>query len=232
MIMDSLFNTYKIASFIKEANSGIDENAITPVTFYNFLRLNKVVNNERNISNQIFEDSLDFTKNWECDKHREVRELVRYAVSKMFDTRRLSFLGSKIASFEVTSNDINRTNRKKRNILIPIQETFVFNNILYSVFVFNTNKERLFHFDAIKMGVYEYPILLNKICESYKVSSITCSSEDENNEKIRTIDNVMPLIVFYNRDLKDISIINSNSLFSFNTYVNLLIEKVFANEEN
>ena len=90
----------------------------------------------------------------------------------------------------------------------------------------------MFHFDAIKMGVYEYPILLNKICESYKVSSIACNSEDENDGKIRTIDNVMPLIVFYNRDLKDISILNSNSLFSFNTYVNLLIEKVFAHEEN
>ena len=230
--MNSLFNTYKIASFIKEADSGIDENAITPVTFYNFLRLNKVVNNERNISNQIFENSLDFTMNWESDKYREVRELVRYAASKMFDMRRLSFLGSKIASFGVTSNDIHHVDKKKRNILIPIQETFVFNNILYSVFVFNTNKERLLHFDAIKMGVYEYPILLNKICESYKVSSIACNSKDENDEKIRRISSVMPLIVFYNRDLKDISILNSNSLFSFNTYVNLLIEKVFANEEN
>ena len=223
--MNSLFNTYKIASFIKEANSGIDENAITPVTFYNFLRLNKVVNNERNISNQIFEDSLDFTMNWESDKYREVRELVRYAASKMFDTRRLNFLGSKIASFEVTSNDIHHVDKKKRNILIPIQETFVFNNILYSVFVFNTNKERLLHFDAIKMGVYEYPILLNKICESYNISTTY-------DEKIHTTTNVTPLIVFYNRDLKDISILNSNSLFSFNTYVNLLIEKVFANEEN
>lgn len=230
--MNSLFNTYKIADFIKEANSGIDKNAITPVTFYNFLRFNKVVNNERNISNQIFEDSLDFTINWESDKHREVRELIKYAVSKIFDTRRLNFLGSKIASFEVTSNDIHRINRKKRNILIPIQETFVFNNILYSVFVFNTNKDRLFHFDAIKMGVYEYPILLNKICESYNTLSVACNSRDENDKKIRTINNVMPLIVFYNRDLKDISILNSNSLFSFNTYVNLLIEKVFANEKN
>lgn len=230
--MNSLFNTYKIADFIKEADSGIDKNAITPVTFYNFLRFNKVVNNEKNISNQIFEDSLDFTKNWESDKHREVRELIRYAASKIFDTRRLNFLGSKIALFEVASNNVYHTDRKKYNILIPIQETFVFNNILYSVFVFNTNKDRLFHFDAIKMGVYEYPILLNKICESYRVSSIACDSKDENDEKIRTIYNVIPLIVFYNRDLKDISILNSSSLFSFNTYVNLLIEKVFAHEEN
>lgn len=231
--MNSLFNTYKIADFIKETDSGIDKNAITPVTFYNFLRFNKVVNNEKNISNQTFEDSIDFTINWESDKHREVREFIRYAVSKIFDTRRLNFLGSKIASFEVISNNIiNHVNKKKRNILIPIQETFVFNNILYSVFVFNTNKDRLFHSDVIKMGVYEYPILLNKICELYRISSITCSSKDENDEKIRTINNVMPLIIFYNRDLKDISILNSNSLFSFNTYVNLLIEKVFANEGN
>lgn len=230
--MNSLFNTYKIADFIKEADFGIDKNAITPVTFYNFLRFNKVVNNERNISNQIFEDSLDFTMNWESDKHREVRELVRYAVSKIFDTRRLNFLGGKIASFEVTSNDIHRTNRKKRNILIPIQETFVFNNTLYSVFVFNTNKDRLFHFDAIKMGVYEYPILLNKIRESYNASSIACNSGNENDEKVRTINSVTPLIVFYNRDLKDISILNSNSSFSFNAYINLLMEKVFANEGN
>lgn len=230
--MNSLFNTYKIVDFIKEADSGIDKNAITPVTFYNFLRFNKVVNNERNISNQVFEDSLDFTKNWEGDKHREVRELIRYAASKIFDTRRLNFLGSKIALFEVASNNVYHTDRKKCNILIPIQETFVFNNILYSVFVFNTSKDRLFHFDAIKMGVYEYPILLNKICESYKVSSITCNSKDKNDENVRIIDNVMPLIVFYNRDLKDISILNSNSLFSFNTYVNLLIEKFLANEEN
>lgn len=230
--MNSLFSTYKIANFIKETDSGIDKNAITPVTFYNFLRFNKVINNEKNISNQIFEDSLDFTMNWESDKHREVREFIRYAVSKIFDTRRLNFLGSKIASFEVTSNNVNHADRKKRNILIPIQETFVFNNILYSVFIFNTNKDRLFHFDAIKMGVYEYPILLNKICELYRISSISCNSKDENDERVRIIDNVMPLIVFYNKDLKDISILNSNSLFSFNTYVNLLIEKVFANEEN
>jgi len=231
--MNSLFSTYKIADFIKEVDSGIDKNAITPVTFYNFLRFNKVINNERNISNQIFEDSLDFTTNWESDKHREVRELIRYAVSKLFDARRLNFLGSKIALFEVTSNDIHHANGKKRNILIPIQETFVFNNILYSVFVFNTNKDRLFHFDAIKMGVYEYPILLNKICESYSMSSIACNSRDENDKKIHTINSVTPLIVFYNRDLKDISILNSNSLlFSFNTYINLLIEKIFADEEN
>lgn len=227
--MNSLFSTYKIADFIKEVDFGIDKNAITPVTFYNFLRFNKVINNERNISNQVFEDSLDFTTNWESDKHGEVRELIRYAVSKIFDTRRLNFLGSKIALFEVASH---HANGKKCNILIPIQETFVFNNILYSVFVFNTDKDRLFHFDAIKMGVYEYPILLNKICELYNVSSIACNSRDENDEKIHTIDNVIPLIVFYNRDLKDISILNSNSLFSFNTYVNLLIEKVFANEGN
>lgn len=230
--MNSLFSTYKIADFIKEADSGINKNAITPVTFYNFLRFNKVVNNERNISNQIFEDSLDFTMNWEGNKYKEVRELIRYAVSKIFDTRRLNFIGSKIASFEVTSNDIHHTNKKKRNILIPIQETFVFNNILYSVFVFNTNKDRLFHFDAIKMGVYEYPILLNKICELYNASSIACNLRDENDEKIRIINSVTPLIVFYNRDLKDISILNSNPLFSFSIYVNLLMEKVFANEEN
>lgn len=230
--MNSLFSTYKIADFIKEVDSGVDKNAITPVTFYNFLRFNKVVNNERNISNQIFEDSLDFTTNWESDKHREVRELIRYAVSKIFDTRRLNFLGSKIALFEVASHNIHHTNGKKRNILIPIQETFVFNNILYSIFVFNTNKDRLFHFDAIKMGVYEYPILLDKIRELYNISSIACNSRDENDKKIRTINNIIPLIVFYNRDLKDISILNSNSSFSFNTYVNLLIEKVFADEEN